>query len=80
MLDLVEVALKINGFKFQRVDGSRTDEQRQRSLKTFRTDDQYSILLASIGSAGVGYYITCLSYPSPCLSKHLHRLMLLGWI
>lgn len=59
MLDLVEVALHKNGFKFQRVDGSRTDEQRKTSLETFRTDHQYGILLASIGSAGVGY-IHCL--------------------
>ena len=72
MLDLVEVALKINGFKFQRVDGSRTDEQRKKCLETFRTDHQCSILLASIGSAGVGYSITCLSYSSPFLAKHPH--------
>ena len=55
MLDLVEVALNMNGFKFVRVDGSRSDEQRKTSLETFRTDHQYNILLASIGSAGVGY-------------------------
>lgn len=54
MLNLVEVALTTNGYKFQRVDGSRTDEQRRLSLKTFRTDPRYSILLASIGSAGIG--------------------------
>ena len=59
MLDLVEVALKINGFQFQRVDGSRTNEQRKLSLETFRTDPQYTILLASIGSAGVGYSTAC---------------------
>ena len=56
MLDLVEVALNMNGFKFVRVDGSRSDEQRKTSLETFRTDHQYNILLASIGSAGVGYF------------------------
>ncbi len=54
MLDLVEVALTINGFKFQRIDGSRSDEQRRRSLESFRTDHRCSILLASIGSAGIG--------------------------
>ena len=54
MLDLVEVALNMDGFKFIRVDGSRSDEQRKTSLEIFRTDHQYNILLASIGSAGVG--------------------------
>ena len=54
MLDLVQVALNFNGFKFVRVDGSRSDEQRKTSLEKFRTDHQYNILLASIGSAGVG--------------------------
>lgn len=61
MLNLVEVALTTNGYKFQRVDGSRTDEQRRLSLKTFRTDPRYSILLASIGSAGIGLDLTTAS-------------------
>ena len=56
MLSLVEVALNMNGFKFVRVDGSRSDEQRKTSLEIFRTDHQYNILLASVGSAGVGYF------------------------
>ena len=71
MLDLVEVALHMNGFKFQRVDGSRTDEQRKLSLGIFRTDHQYGILLASIGSAGVGYiliFIACLACSSQSLA------------
>ena len=59
MLDLVEVALTINGFQFQRVDGKRSNEQRKMSLEKFRTDPQYNILLASIGSTGVGYSTAC---------------------
>ena len=72
MLDLVEIALRVNGFRFQRVDGSRTDEQRRRSLETFRADNHYMILLASIGSAGVGYLTACPSYPTPSLARRLH--------
>lgn len=59
MLDLVEVALSTSGFHFHRVDGSRTGEQRRVSLEKFRTDYGYTILLCSIGSAGIGYLIAC---------------------
>ena len=69
MLNLVEVALTRNGFLFQRVDGNRTDEQRRLSLETFRTDPRYSILLASIGSAGIGYFTACLPASGPSLSN-----------
>ena len=65
MLNLVEVALTRNGFLFQRIDGNRTDEQRRLSLETFRTDTRYSILLASIGSAGIGYFTSCVPASGP---------------
>lgn len=73
MLDLVQVALTRNGFEYQRIDGSRTDEQRRLSLETFRTDPRYSILLASIGSAGIGYLTTYLPSSRPLAhSQSLH--------
>ena len=72
MLDLVGVALNINGFQFQRVDGSRTDEQRRFSLNAFRTDHRYSILLASIGTAGIGYFTACHPSPQSTLSEQVH--------
>ncbi|KAL8828540.1 MAG: hypothetical protein Q9191_002531 [Dirinaria sp. TL-2023a] len=61
MLDLVQVALNRSGFKSQRVDGSRTSEQRKFSLEAFRDDHQYTILLASIGSTGTGLDLTAAS-------------------
>lgn len=54
MLDLMETALKMGGFVFYRLDGKQTEEQRRSTLDSFRRDVHYSILLASIGSAGVG--------------------------
>lgn len=55
MLDLVEIALNKRGFGSLRLDGKQTEARRRSALEGFRTDAQCSILLASIGSAGVGY-------------------------
>ena len=57
MLDLVEIALYKSGFGFQRIDGKQVEGRRRSVLQEFRTDGRCSILLASIGSAGVGYDI-----------------------
>ena len=57
MLDLVEIALSAKSFGFQRIDGKQAEAQRRSVLKEFRENIRCSILLASIGSAGVGYVI-----------------------
>ena len=57
MLDLVEIALGINCFGFQRIDGKQAEARRRSVLDEFRKNARCSILLASIGSAGVGYVI-----------------------
>ena len=57
MLDLVEIALGINGFGFQRIDGKQAEARRRSVLDDFRKNVRCCILLASIGSAGVGYVI-----------------------
>jgi len=54
MLDLVERALEQHGILFQRLDGTLTLEQRKKAIDTFRNDTSCIVLLASIGSAGVG--------------------------
>jgi SNF2 family DNA or RNA helicase len=54
MLDLVQRALRTNGFSFARLDGSMTAEARKKSLTTFREDPACTVLLATIGSAGAG--------------------------
>ena len=55
MLDLVEIALTTKGLSCLRIDGKQTDARRRSVLEGFRTEAHCSILLASIGSAGVGY-------------------------
>jgi SNF2 family DNA or RNA helicase len=54
MLDLIEKALKYEGFVFERIDGAKPISHRRRAIHTFRTDPSCTVLLASIGSAGVG--------------------------
>lgn len=54
MLDLIGIALRMNGFQFERIDGSKSDMQRRKSINNFRMNPDCDILLASLGSAGVG--------------------------
>jgi len=54
MLDLVEKALSNNNIPFERIDGSLSDRARRDVLHKFRTRTGYCVLLASIGSSGVG--------------------------
>jgi SNF2 family DNA or RNA helicase len=54
MLDLVELALESEGIGFLRLDGSVALDKRISIIKSFRNDKEYTVLLASIGSAGVG--------------------------
>ncbi|KAF2138226.1 uncharacterized protein K452DRAFT_321205 [Aplosporella prunicola CBS 121167] len=61
MLDQIEKALKLNGIQFKRIDGSKSDRARRTALEKFRTHEGYCVLLASIGSAGVGLDLTATS-------------------
>lgn len=54
MMDLVEVALRQNDLRYERIDGSASDMQRREAIERFRKDADVRILLASFGSAGVG--------------------------
>ncbi|KAF2179187.1 hypothetical protein K469DRAFT_597047 [Zopfia rhizophila CBS 207.26] len=54
MLDLVEKALEAAGLRFQRIDGSKNLQYRKHALHHFRIDPSCTILLATLGSAGVG--------------------------
>ena len=54
MINLVEQALYKESFKFERLDGRKSDAQRRKALKVFGSNPDCTILLASIGSAGVG--------------------------
>lgn len=54
MLDLVELALQQRGIAFVRIDGTRSEQQRRKALKDFRDIPSCTVLLATLGSAGVG--------------------------
>ena len=54
MLGLIGRALTIEGIYFERIDGQKSDAQRRRAVEIFRTNPDCTVLLASIGSAGVG--------------------------
>ena len=55
MLDMIETALRTNGFLFQRIDGQKSLEQRIRALDAFNNDPTCTVMLASIGSVAEGY-------------------------
>ena len=55
MLDMIETALRTNGFLFQRIDGQKSLEQRTRALDAFNNDPICTVMLASIGSVAEGY-------------------------
>lgn len=57
MLDMIEIALRMNGFLFQRIDGQKSLEQRARALDAFSNDPTCTVMLASIGSVAEGYDI-----------------------
>lgn len=61
-LDLIEIALKDNGITgYTRLDGTMSLPARNRSLDTFRDDDNVTVLLATIGAGGVGLNLTSAS-------------------
>ena len=55
MLDLVQQALEREGFSVVRIDGQKSLKDRTDALSKFRTNAQYTVMLASIGSAGEGF-------------------------
>ncbi|KAF9890716.1 hypothetical protein FE257_005582 [Aspergillus nanangensis] len=61
-LDLIEIALKDNGItSYTRLDGTMTLAARSKALNQFHSDDQMTILLATIGAGGVGLNLTSAS-------------------
>jgi len=54
MLDLIQQALQKHGFRFQRIDGKTSLENRSKAFDQFDNDPTCTIMLASIGSAGEG--------------------------
>ncbi|KAF4443330.1 SNF2 family domain-containing [Fusarium acutatum] len=54
MLNLLEFALRSEGFKFVRIDGQRSLPERTLALQSFRDDDRCTVMIATIGSIGEG--------------------------
>ncbi|CAO3676140.1 unnamed protein product [Umbelopsis ramanniana] len=59
-LDLIEVALTIEGIPFTRLDGTQSQVQREKALKEFREGD-ITVMLISLRAGGVGLNLTCAS-------------------
>jgi SNF2 family DNA or RNA helicase len=54
MLDLIATALTEHGFRFQRMDGQSSLQQRSVAIQQFNEDPTCTVMIASIGSAGEG--------------------------
>ncbi|KAF5643190.1 SNF2 family domain protein [Fusarium sp. NRRL 52700] len=62
MLDLLELALRREGFKFTRIDGQRSLGERTSALRCFRNDDSCTVMIATIGSIGEGVDLTAANF------------------
>ncbi|KAI9708611.1 MAG: hypothetical protein M1820_003829 [Bogoriella megaspora] len=62
MLDLIQEALKANGFCLQRIDGTASLKDRSRAIDQFTQDPNCTVMLASIGSAGEGIDLTAANH------------------
>ncbi|KAF8536235.1 SNF2 family N-terminal domain-containing protein [Trichophaea hybrida] len=64
MLNLISLELDRQGIGYTRLDGSMTLERRVQSIKSFREDGNKTVMLATIGSSGVGYDLLTVTYYS----------------
>jgi len=62
MLDLVEMILERDGFKFLRLDGSHNQVRREQTLMAFKIPDHpATVMLISLRAGGVGLNLTAAS-------------------
>ncbi|KAF9362385.1 DNA helicase rad5 [Mortierella sp. NVP85] len=62
MLDLVEMILERDGFKFLRLDGSHNQVRREQTLMAFKAPDHpATVMLISLRAGGVGLNLTAAS-------------------
>lgn len=59
MLNIVEVALEKNGFKFARLDGTLSQPKRCKALKDFENVADVRVMLLSLRAGGLGLTLTC---------------------
>ncbi|KAF2494437.1 hypothetical protein BU16DRAFT_562094 [Lophium mytilinum] len=62
MLDLLEKAFERSRFTYQRIDGTKSLQQRREALTKFKEDSSCRVLLATLGSAAVGLDLTAASH------------------
>ncbi|KAL6058508.1 SWI/SNF-related matrix-associated actin-dependent regulator of chromatin subfamily A member 3-like 1 [Balamuthia mandrillaris] len=62
MLDLVEIPMKALGIKFVRLDGSMSQNQREASIRFFRSDPDIKVFLVSMKAGGLGLNLTSASH------------------
>ncbi|KAF5241931.1 hypothetical protein FANTH_8891 [Fusarium anthophilum] len=62
MLNLLEFALRSEGFKFARIDGQKSLSERTLALQSFREDDRCTVMIATIGSIGEGVDLTAANF------------------
>lgn len=60
-LDLIQIALEDNGFKYVRLDGKMTRSKRTAALDAFREDPEVTVFLISISAGGLGLNLTTAS-------------------
>ena len=60
-LDLIQLHLDEQGFKFVRLDGKMSKKQRVQSLTALENDDSVEGILVSIGAGGLGLNLTAAS-------------------
>jgi len=61
MLDLIEPALKLRNYKFVRLDGSMSQQEREKMICTFNTDPATRVFLISVKAGGLGLNLTAAS-------------------
>jgi len=62
MLDVVEIALKLEKIVFLRLDGQLAQKQREKVIRDFYNRDDSRVLLISTKAGGLGLNLTCASY------------------
>ncbi|KAL6577425.1 DNA repair protein rad5a [Orobanche minor] len=60
-LDLLQIPLSRSNIKFLRLDGTLTQQQRERVIKQFSEEDDVKVLLMSLKAGGVGINLTAAS-------------------
>jgi len=62
MLDLIQVSLTANSYKYVRLDGSMNQRTREAAISSFQNDDSITIFLISLKAGGVGLNLTAASH------------------